>query len=174
MYQPSRHPREALAPGVQATGDTTDTTTLPETHRNSAAERQYQQYDCQSPMLMKATASAMLDIRMLPNEVLALVCCNLGSQDLGRLACVARKFAETFVAVPCGGAGHKRSQCLSLPEEGARLQLIASAADCEVSQFGEATWLRALWQVEHPVVFVSCGPGVVLSTAGEQIGRLRE
>ena len=118
----------------------------------------------------------MTDIRMLPDEVLALVCCNLESQDLGRLACVAQKFAKTFVTVPCGGTDQKRSQCVSLPEEGARLRLIASAADYmyEASQFGEATWLRALWRVEHPVVFVSCGPAVVLSSAGEQVGHLRE
>ena len=95
----------------------------------------------------------------LPNDMLALVCCYLGPCELGRLACVARRFTEG----DDGGA-----QQLSPIEEGARLrlQLMVTRGGGSATQNGEATWLLALRSVECPVVFASCGPEVVLSDDG--------
>ena len=81
----------------------------------------------------------------LPGVVIAVVCRFLGPRELGRLACVSRRFTETM-------DGARWSPI----EEGARLRLAAAAADGDgeaeqcVEMRGESacltpTWLRALW-----------------------------
>ena len=107
-----------------------------------------------------------------PDEALALVCRFLGLRELGRLACVARRFTEPTLTEP-GGA-----KLLSPIEEGARLRLVAAAAGGGGSGGGGAsgggaaerlaneTWLRALWRVQYRLKFTSCGPEVVLNEEG--------
>ena len=60
-----------------------------------------------------------------PDDILALICSVLGLRELGRLACVARRFTEPTLTEPGGGgAGGAK---LSPIEEGARLRLVAAA-----------------------------------------------
>ena len=109
-----------------------------------------------------------------PDEALAIVCRFLGPIDLGRLACVSRRFTERTLreltaAEDEGGGG---ALLLSPIEEGARLRLAAAAAAASDSggwaptKNGQSTWLRALWYAECRLVFKSCGPKVVLSENG--------
>ena len=111
-----------------------------------------------------------------PDEALAVVCRFLGPRGLGRLACVARRFTEPTLAEPGG------TKLLSPIEEGARLRLAAAVASAGGSGSGsggggascggapvrlaDETWVRALWRVQYPLVFTSCGPAVVLSEEG--------
>ena len=110
-----------------------------------------------------------------PDDIIALICRFLGLRELGRLACVSRRFTEATLTEP-GGA-----QLLSPIEEGARLRLAAAAASGGRSSGGGGggasgggvavwlvgdTWLWALWRVESRLVFTSCGPEVVLSEEG--------
>eukprot|EP01046_Picozoa_sp_COSAG06_P029009 COSAG06_NODE_2656_length_6487_cov_109.872260_8_plen_240_part_00 len=109
------------------------------------------------------------------DEVLVNICRFLGLRELGRLACVARRYPEPTLTEP-GGA-----RLLSPIEEGARLRLAAAAAagggggggggggssgGAAVLRLAGDTWLRALWRVESRLLFTSCGPGVVLSEEG--------
>eukprot|EP01046_Picozoa_sp_COSAG06_P019846 COSAG06_NODE_1429_length_9481_cov_30.750986_8_plen_255_part_00 len=57
-----------------------------------------------------------------PDIIIAFICRYLGLRELGRLACVARRFTEAMLTEP-GGA-----KLLSPIEEGARLRLEAAAA----------------------------------------------
>ena len=98
-----------------------------------------------------------------PEEVLAIVCRFLGPRELGRLACVSRRFTERTLT----SAAQCESALLSPIEEGARLRLAAAAAvaGAEAAVFGsggpataksrQPTWLRALWHTEcrvQPVI----------------------
>ena len=101
-----------------------------------------------------------------PDEVLAIVCCWLGLCELGRLACVSRRFTARTLAEP--DAEGTRA-LLSPIEEGARLRLAAAVeanGGGTVTRNGWPTWLRALWCAEFRLAFTSCGPGVVLSEEG--------
>eukprot|EP01046_Picozoa_sp_COSAG06_P047354 COSAG06_NODE_6873_length_2734_cov_3.146110_3_plen_603_part_00 len=62
-----------------------------------------------------------------PDEVLALICCFLGLWELGRLACVARRFTEPTLTEP-GGGGVGGAKLLSPIEEGAWLWLQLAGA----------------------------------------------
>jgi hypothetical protein len=64
-------------------------------------------------------------VAQTPDEALAVVFCFLGPRELGRLACVARRFTEATLTEPGGGGGGGAggAQLLSPIEEGARLQL---------------------------------------------------
>eukprot|EP01045_Picozoa_sp_COSAG04_P026633 COSAG04_NODE_3734_length_2576_cov_1.193783_1_plen_325_part_10 len=106
-----------------------------------------------------------------PDEALALVCSFLGLRELGRLACVARRFTEPTLTEP-GGA-----KLLSPIEEGARLQLASVAGDggsggggasggAAAVRLADETWMRALWRVQYRLLFTSCGPTVALSEEG--------
>ena len=107
-----------------------------------------------------------------PDEAVAVVCRFLGLRELGRLACVARRFTEPTLTEP-GGA-----KLLSPIEEGARLRLVAAAAAGGGSGGGGAsggaaaerlvdeTWVRALWRVQYRLLFTSCGSEVELSEEG--------
>eukprot|EP01046_Picozoa_sp_COSAG06_P019844 COSAG06_NODE_1429_length_9481_cov_30.750986_6_plen_132_part_00 len=56
-----------------------------------------------------------------PDIIIAFICRYLGLRELGRLACVARRFTEAMLTEPgSGGAGG--AKLLSPIEEGARLQ----------------------------------------------------
>jgi hypothetical protein len=101
-----------------------------------------------------------------PDDVLAVVCSFLALRELGRLACVARRFTEPTLTEPGGGgAGGAK---LSPIEEGARLQLAAGGGGGGVAaeRWADETWVRALWRVQCPLKFTSCGPEVVLSEEG--------
>lgn len=107
-----------------------------------------------------------------PDEVLAVVCSFLGPRELGRLACVARRFTEPTLTEPGGGGGGGTggAQLLSPIEEGTRLRLAASGGSgsgggATVRLEGE-TWVRALWRVQYRLRFTSCGPEVALSEEG--------
>ena len=97
-----------------------------------------------------------------PDDILALICSVLGLRELGRLACVARRFTEAMLTEP-GGA-----KLLSPIEEGARLQLAAGrgGGGGAAERWAGETWVRALWRVQCPLKFTSCGPAVVLSEEG--------
>lgn len=105
----------------------------------------------------------------LPDEALAVVCRFLGARELGRLACVSRRFTERTLTEPGGGAR------LSPIEEGARMRLVAVAAAmnqtirlprwCQdeiifgsfpaaATRSGESAWLRALRCAESRLVFI--------------------
>jgi hypothetical protein len=101
-----------------------------------------------------------------PDEAVAIVCHSLGPRELGRLACVSRRFTECTLTEPGseGGAGGVR---LSPIEEGARLRLAAGAGTGGgPAKRGQPTWLRALWYAEYRLAFTSCGPRVTLSEDG--------
>ena len=107
-----------------------------------------------------------------PDETLALICRFLGLRELGRLACAARRFTEPTLTEP-GGA-----KLLSPIEEGARLRLAAAAGGggggggggasggAATERWVDETWVRALWRVQCPLKFTSCGRSVVLSEEG--------
>ena len=110
-----------------------------------------------------------MPIFALSDEVLALVCSFLGTRELGRVACVARRFTTPSLTEPVRAEdAYKKLTAvrLSLTEEGARLRLVASAAGRVPTEKREPTWLRALWRTEHPLAFASCGPAVALSDGG--------
>lgn len=108
-------------------------------------------------------APVSLDSDELPDEALAIICHFLGVRELGRFACVLRRFTQCTLTEPGGGT------LLSPIEEGARLRLLSmvpGGGDL-VSRNGEASWLRALWYAEcTKAVFTSCSPDVVLSEEG--------
>jgi hypothetical protein len=110
-----------------------------------------------------------------PDDIIALICRFLGLRELGRLACVARRFTEPTLTEPGGAA------LLSPIEEGARLRLAAAAvagggggggasgggaAVRLAERWVDETWVRALWRVQCPLKFTSCGRSVVLSEEG--------
>jgi hypothetical protein len=108
-----------------------------------------------------------------PDDIIALICRFLGLLELGRLACVSRRFTEATLTEP-GGA-----KLLSPIEEGARLRLAAAAGGGGGSAGGggasggaaaerwvDETWVRALWRVQYRLLFTSCGPEVALSKEG--------
>ena len=97
-----------------------------------------------------------------PDIIIALICRYLGLRELGRLACVARRFTEAMLTEP-GGA-----KLLSPIEEGARLRLAAGSGGGggAAERLEGETWVRALWRVRYPLHFTSCGPEVVLSEEG--------
>jgi hypothetical protein len=107
-----------------------------------------------------------------PDDIIAVICRFLGLRELGRLACVARRFTEAMLTEP-GGA-----KLLSPIEEGARLRLAAAAAagggsggggasgGAAAARLADETWLRALWRVQYRLLFTSCGSEVVLSEEG--------
>lgn len=103
-----------------------------------------------------------LGVDELPDEALAVVCRFLGVRELGRLACVSRRFTERTLTEPDGGAR------LSPIEEGARKRLVTLAAamnhgEDEIvfgsfptaapTRNGQPTWLRALWCAEYRLAF---------------------
>ena len=97
-----------------------------------------------------------------PDEALALVCRFLGIRQLGRLACVARRFTEPTLTEPGSGAR------ISAIEEGARLQTEAATV-CDgvgggatTKRAGE-TWVRVLWRTQYRLTFHEiCGPNARL------------
>ena len=115
-----------------------------------------------------------------PDEALAVVCSFLGPRELGRLACVARRFTEPTLTEPGGGGGGGvgGAQLLSPIEEGARLRLAAggggggsggSGGGVVAERWTGETWVRALWRVQYRLTrlkFTSCGPSVALSEEG--------
>eukprot|EP01046_Picozoa_sp_COSAG06_P017501 COSAG06_NODE_1191_length_10329_cov_229.517107_7_plen_340_part_00 len=118
------------------------------------------------------TAALWLELTDI-DEVLVNICRFLGLRELGRLACVARRVTEATLTEP-GGA-----KLLSPIEEGARLRLVAAAAaggggsgggeasDGAVTErWVDETWVRALWRVQYPLKFTSCGPQVLLREEG--------
>lgn len=107
------------------------------------------------------------------DEVLVNICHFLGLRELGRLACVSRRFTEATLTEP-GGA-----TLLSPIEEGAWLRLAAATAGgggsggggeasggAAAVRLADETWVRALWRVQYRLLFTSCGPKVVLSKEG--------
>ena len=102
-----------------------------------------------------------------PDIIIALICCYLGLRELGRLACVARRFTEPTLTEPGGGGGAGGAK-LSPIEEGARLQLAAGSGGGggAAERLEGETWVRALWRVQCPLKFTSCGPRVALSEEG--------
>eukprot|EP01044_Picomonas_judraskeda_P004308 COSAG03_NODE_377_length_8385_cov_12.259353_6_plen_268_part_00 len=104
-----------------------------------------------------------------PDEVLAIVCCFLSLSDLGRLACVSRRFTQPALAEP-GGRCRARAT-LSAIEEGARLRLTCMAAEGPGAvRMPEETWLRALWREEYGLAFTAC-PGTTTSENGSVASR---
>jgi hypothetical protein len=104
-----------------------------------------------------------------PDQVLAVVCSHLGPRELGRLACMSRRFTEpTFTEPGSGGGGGGGAQLLSPIEEGARLRLAAGSGGGGVAaeRWAGETWVRALWRVQCPLKFTSCGREVALSEEG--------
>eukprot|EP01046_Picozoa_sp_COSAG06_P002008 COSAG06_NODE_67_length_26084_cov_784.027670_23_plen_210_part_00 len=107
-----------------------------------------------------------------PDDILAVVCSFLALRELGRLACVARRFTEPTLTEPGGGGGGAGgAQLLSPIEEGARLRLAAGGGGggggaSAVERLVGETWVRALWRVQYCLKFTSCGPEVVLSEEG--------
>jgi hypothetical protein len=113
----------------------------------------------------------------LPDEAVAVICRHLGLRELGRLACVSRRFTEPTLTEPGGGgAGGAK---LSPIEEGARLAVVAGGGSGGGSSGGggasggaaavrlaDETWMRVLWRVQYRLLFTSCGPQVVLSEEG--------
>ena len=101
-----------------------------------------------------------------PDEALAVICRFLSVRELGRLACVSRRFTRPTMTEPGGEGG----ALLSLVEEGARLRLLLVAAAAGIgrasSPHGQSTWMRALWYAECCLAFTSCGPDVELSGSG--------
>ncbi len=101
-----------------------------------------------------ATSTALLlplGADEFPDEVLAIVCRFLGLRDLGRLACVSRRFSERTLTEKGGESGD--GAMLSAIEEGARLQVLASSKCCRgAARHGQATWMRALWYLKHRIV----------------------
>ena len=100
------------------------------------------------------------------DELIAAVCRFLGLRELGRLACVSRRFTVRTLTEP-GSDG----VLLSPIEEGARLRLLVVAAaagngDGVASWQGQVTWLQALWYAECRLLFTSCGPAMTLSEEG--------
>ena len=102
-----------------------------------------------------------------PDIIIAFICRYLGLRELGRLACVARRFTEPTLTEPGGGGGAGGAK-LSPIEEGARLQLAAGSGGGggAAERLAGETWVRALWRVRYRLVFTSCGPAVVLSEEG--------
>jgi hypothetical protein len=103
-----------------------------------------------------------------PDDVLAVVCSFLALRELGRLACVARRFTEPTLTEPGGGGGAGGAK-LSPIEEGARLQLAAGSGGGgggAAERLEGETWVWALWCVRYPLKFTSCGPEVELSEEG--------
>lgn len=86
-----------------------------------------------------------------PDEALAIVCRFLRPRDLGRLACVSRRFTERTLTTKLDGES-EGDERLSVIEEGARLQSVALApgGDSTLARRGQVTWLRALWCLEYP------------------------
>ena len=114
-----------------------------------------------------ATPTLPLAGDVFPDQVLAIVCRFLGPRELGRLACVSRRFTERTLT-KLGAAHGEHSGRLSVIEEGARLRLVAASpgGDATVVWYRQATWLRALWYAECGLFFKSCGPDVELSDEG--------
>ena len=101
-----------------------------------------------------------------PDDTLAIVCSFLSPVDLGRLACVARRFTQPALTEP-GASGRCLTE-LSVIEEGARLRLVAAGRAADLADVAHApgeSWLRALWQAEHGLVFVPCD-GITTSCNG--------
>ena len=113
----------------------------------------------------------------LPDEAVAVICRHLGLRELGRLACVSRRFTKPTLTEPGGGgAGGEK---LSPIEEGARLQLLVVAGGGSGSGGGgglsggaaavrlaDEAWMRVLRRVQYRLLFTSCGPQVVLREEG--------
>jgi hypothetical protein len=155
---------EMLAVGAAADGEPEPEQTAPAPTPTAAAD------DDAPPA---AGAPLPLGDDEFPDDIIALICRFLGLRELGRLACVSRRFTEATLTEP-GGA-----QLLSPIEEGARLRLEAAVASCGGGSAGggagggaaavrlaDETWMRALWRVQYRLVFTSCGPKVVLSEEG--------
>ena len=88
------------------------------------------------------------------DDILAIVCNFLGVRELGRLACVARRFTQPTLTEPGGGgAGGAK---LSPIEEGARRQLVVATASAvgargvEAGRLEGETWMHALWRATAP------------------------
>eukprot|EP01043_Picozoa_sp_COSAG02_P046824 COSAG02_NODE_4421_length_5377_cov_4.815839_1_plen_291_part_00 len=100
------------------------------------------------------TVTVPLTADEFPDETLALVCRFLHLKQLGRLACVARRFTELALTEPGSGAR------ISAIEEGARLQIEAvmacggaGGAGGAVAKRSGETWMRALWRTQYCLVF---------------------
>ena len=78
-----------------------------------------------------------------PDEALAAVCCFLGPRELGRLACVSRRFTERTLTEPGG-------EWLSVVEEGARLHVKRLNEEAPAAKRRTVTWLQLLAErLEH-------------------------
>ena len=97
-----------------------------------------------------------------PDHVLAILCSFLGPSELGRLACVSRRFTQPALTEPGSGRGKAK---LSAIEEGARLRVEELAGPAGAVRTSEETWLRTLWLEEFRLAFVPC-PGLTTSEGG--------
>ena len=91
-----------------------------------------------------------VSLAVVPPKVIARVCSFLSTKDLGRLACVLRRFTERSLRDPDGGPK------VSPIEEGARLAAMGHPNALEMGSLvaehflaGEnEPWLRLLWKLE--------------------------
>eukprot|EP01043_Picozoa_sp_COSAG02_P079045 COSAG02_NODE_18091_length_961_cov_2.990719_1_plen_227_part_10 len=95
----------------------------------------------------------------VPDEAVALICSFLGAQDLGRMACVARRFTERVLTEP------DIADKVSAIEQGAILRahrlLVAAGLEFTPPERQEdESWLRMLSRVEHTPRFVPCPFGL--------------
>ena len=99
-----------------------------------------------------------------PDEALALVCSFVELRQLGRLACVSRRFTEPTLTEP--GSGAK----LSAIEEGARLQFMSGAgADggaMAARRLEGETWMRALWRTQYRLRWAKGHPAIEMAEDG--------
>eukprot|EP01043_Picozoa_sp_COSAG02_P053528 COSAG02_NODE_5923_length_3939_cov_1.522135_1_plen_297_part_10 len=100
-----------------------------------------------------ATAIVSMGDDEFPDEALALICSFVDLRQLGRLACVSRRFTEPVLTEPDSGAKQ------SVIQEGARLQfrppVRASADDKAIpTRLLDETWMRALWRTQYCISYV--------------------
>eukprot|EP01043_Picozoa_sp_COSAG02_P062386 COSAG02_NODE_8594_length_2510_cov_4.564201_1_plen_370_part_00 len=95
----------------------------------------------------------------VPDEAVALLCSFLGVRELGRIACVARRFTERVLSEP------DVVDKVSAIEQGAILRarrlLVGTGREFTRSERqSDETWLRMLCRVEHGPRFVPCPFGL--------------
>ena len=99
------------------------------------------------PLAASSTAAGAVPMGddEFPDEALVLVCSFVDLRQLGRLACVSRRFTEPTLTEP--GSGAK----LSAIEEGARLQFMSGAdgSPAAAQRLEGETWMRALWRTQY-------------------------
>jgi hypothetical protein len=97
----------------------------------------------------------------LPDEALAIVCHFLLPHELGRLACVSRRFTERTLREPGAAEGGGGGALLSPIEEGARLRLRLFAA----------TAASAMSATLHDMGFAADQATAALATTGGDVER---